>query len=378
MPQSVGATNDASNSGSGRIAILVSGLEPAGAERVAINLAEYLVQSNRQVDLVLVRKTGALLNNVPAGVRIVDLASQRALTAIGPFRRYLRSARPSAVISINFEVNLTAAAARIGLPAKPKLIMTVHAALQPVLAGAGRLVRLKTLWLSKLLYPTADWVVAVSKGAAEDLVSSGWSRKSRTVTIYNPIVRSDFDALANVPPDHPWLQDKGVPVILGLGRLVAQKDFDLLLRAFAIVRRRRPARLMIVGEGEEREALERRVAELGLAEDATLAGFRSNPFSFMRAADLFVLSSAFEGLPSTVIEAMAAGTPVVATDCPHGPRELLEGGRFGRLVPVGDEAALAEAICASLDDPITAGLRERARDFTLAATGSKYLELVDS
>jgi len=188
------------------------------------------------------------------------------------------------------------------------------------------------------------------------------------------VVSDDLDALASEPIEHPWLVPGPPPVVLAAGRLTAQKDFPTLLRAFARLVPERDLRLMILGEGPDRAALEAEIEALGLGDRVALLGFQANPFSYMARARLFVLSSAWEGLPGVLIQAMACGTPVVSTDCPSGPREVLEGGRLGPLVPVGDAEALARAIMQTLDAPLPAEiLKARAAQYGLAPVSRRYL-----
>jgi glycosyltransferase involved in cell wall biosynthesis len=194
--------------------------------------------------------------------------------------------------------------------------------------------------------------------------------------IYNPVITPDLLAAAARPPGHPWLADGGPPVVLGVGRLTRQKDFQNLLRAFAIVRQQRPARLLILGEGEERPALEALIAELGLGSDVALPGFVPGAHSCMARAGVFVLSSAWEGLPTVLIEALAMGAPVVATDCPSGPREILRGGELGLLVPPGDSKALAEGILAALGGSARKASFAELQEFTQDVAASAYLHLV--
>jgi len=203
-------------------------------------------------------------------------------------------------------------------------------------------------FLMRLFYPWADKVVAVSKGVADDLVRITRLPKDKIQVIYNPVVTSEFFIKAEEPLDHPWFKPGEPPVILGVGRLTEAKDFPTLIRAFTLVRKERPARLMILGEGEDRPKLDALVKELGLEKDVALPGFVENPYKYMKRAAVFVLSSKWEGLPTVLIEAMALGTPVVSTACPSGPSEILEGGKWGRLVPVGDVEALAKAIVEAL------------------------------
>jgi glycosyltransferase involved in cell wall biosynthesis len=228
-------------------------------------------------------------------------------------------------------------------------------------------------------YPFADAVVAVSSELADDLSAVAGLPRGLIRTVYNPVVGPELPALAAEPAGHPWLRPGGPPVVLGAGRLVEQKDFPTLLRAFALVRRERPARLVILGEGPAgaREGLAALAAGLGVAADLDLPGFVANPYAYMARAAAFALSSLHEGLPGVLIQALACGCPVVSTDCPSGPREILDGGRYGRLVPVGDHEALARAILACLDDP--SGREERvarAAAFGLERAVDRYLELI--
>ena len=186
---------------------------------------------------------------------------------------------------------------------------------------------------------------------ANDLARATRLPRERICVAPNPVVPTDVFALAAQPVDHPWFTTGSDPVLLGVGRLAPEKDFATLIRAFARVQRHRPARLMILGEGSERGSLEALVAALGLEDSVSLPGFAINPFAYMTRAGVFVLSSLSEGSPGALIQALACGAPVVATDCQNGPREILDGGRYGRLVPVGDVPALAEAVLAALTDP---------------------------
>ena len=228
-------------------------------------------------------------------------------------------------------------------------------------------------------YPMADAIVAVSDGVADRLARKTGLPRAAIRTVYNPVVVPELPALAAEPVAHPWFRPGGPPVVLGVGRLVEQKDFPTLLRAFALVRQRRPARLVILGDGpaEARRDLEAVAAGLGCAEDLDLPGFVANPFAYMARASVFALSSLHEGLPGALIQALACGCPVVSTDCPSGPSEILEHGRHGRLVPVGDHEALASAILACLDDP--SGREERvarAAAFGLERAVDRYLALI--
>ncbi len=195
--------------------------------------------------------------------------------------------------------------------------------------------------------------------------------------IRNPVVGPAIDRLAADDPGHPWLKGGGPPVVLGVGRLTRQKDFPTLLRAFARLRERVDARLIILGEGEDRDALEALARELDIGDVTDLPGFVDNPYGWMRRANVFVLSSAWEGSPNALTEALYLGTPVVATDCRSGPRELLEDGRYGPLVPVGDTEALAGAIEATLARPLSpADLHHAVIEYTRERSTRHYLEVM--
>jgi glycosyltransferase involved in cell wall biosynthesis len=229
----------------------------------------------------------------------------------------------------------------------------------------------------RLTYRRAHAVVAVADAMAEDLARMIGFPRDKITVVYNPAVTPEMLAKAQQPAPHAWLSPGGPPVLVAVGRLHEQKDFQTLLRAFALVRARRSARLIILGEGPERPALEAGVAKLGLTEDVDLPGFVPNPYAFMAGASQFVLSSRYEGLPTVLIEAMACGCPVVSTDCPSGPGEILDNGKYGRLVPVGDAAALAEAMEATLDAPPPAAeLKARADLFHIDRVIDSYRRLL--
>jgi glycosyltransferase involved in cell wall biosynthesis len=329
------------------LALLLPDLGGGGAERVFVNLAAGFADAGLEVDLVLFRALGPYLDSVPATVRLVDLASGRALRSLVPLVRYLRRRRPDALLSGLHTANLVAVAAVALAGTGTRLVLTVHNDLEREFGSAPTARSRSVLWLLRRLYPRADRVVAVSNGVRDALAAAGVTA-SRLETIYNPVVTDEMFDSAREDPPHPWLADGGAPVLVTLGRLEAQKDHLTLLDAFAQLRRRQEARLLILGEGGERRRLEARVSELGLATSVALPGFVDNPYAALARADMFVLSSRWEGLPTVLIEALALGCRIVATDCPWGPREILADGRYGTLVPVGDPGALAEALASGL------------------------------
>jgi glycosyltransferase involved in cell wall biosynthesis len=359
------------------IGFFLPGLHGGGAERIVLNLTQGIAERGLPVDLVLAAATGPLLDQVAPGVRLVDLASPRVLRSIGPLARYLRRERPRALVSSMSHANLVALwAARLAGTGTP-VVVTEHNTMSQSAGEQGWLER--NLWppLLRGFYPWASHVVAVSRDAAEDFARTVGIARDRVQVIYNPVIMPGMKARARQTPDHPWFGGGAPPVVLGIGRLTRQKDFPTLIRAFALVRRQRPARLIILGEGEDRGALESLVTEMGLGEDVALPGFRDNPLAWLAASALFVLSSAWEGLPTVLIEALASGTRVVSTDCPSGPREILQDGRLGILVPVGDVPALSAAMVAALDCPPRPIPAAALEPFTREVAVDNYLRLVE-
>ncbi len=362
----------------GPIAFFLPGLQGGGAERVILNLAQGITERGLPVDLVLAAAEGPLLDQVPPGVRLVDLRAPRVLRSVGPLAGYLRRERPRILISSLSHANLVALwAGKLAGRATPVMV-TEHNTMSRSATEQGPLER--GLWppVLRTFYRWASHVVAVSQDAADDFARTSGFPRDRMEVVYNPVITPAAMALARQEPDHPWLAPGQPPVILGVGRLTRQKDFPTLVRAFAEVRRRRPGHLIILGEGEDRPLLEALIGELGLADAVSLPGFRDNAMAYMARSALFVLSSGWEGLPTVLIEALAAGTRVVSTDCPSGPREILQAGRLGTLVPVGDAGALTAAIVDALDRPSGAVPLDALKPFTRDAAVDNYLRLIEN
>ena len=360
------------------IAFFLPSLYGGGAERVTVNLAQGMTERGLRVDLVVAAAEGAFLQQLPEGVRLVDLRAHRVLASLGPLARYLRQEQPRVLVSAMSHANVVALwAARLARRGTP-VIVTVHNTMSQSAAEQGRLA--KGLWphLLRVFYPWAASVVVVSRAAAADLARTSGLPPGRVEVVYNPVITPGMLAVARQSPDHPWLAPGEPPAILGVGRLTRQKDFPTLIRAFAELRRQRAARLIILGEGEDRPALEMLIGELGLSGDVALPGFRENVIAYMAASALFVLSSAWEGLPTVLIEALAVGTRVVSTDCPSGPREILQDGRLGALVPVGDPSALASAMLDALERPPGRVPPDALIPFTRDAAVDHYLRLIES
>lgn len=353
-----------------RVAIYLPSLGGGGAERITVTLANAIAARGHQVDFLLAKREGPYLADVSPGIRIVDLGHHRTFASLLPLARYLRRERPEALLSGLNHANIVAILARMIAHVPTRLVVTEHNSTSiDVSAGHGRLV----FGLMRWLYPHADRIVSVSRGIEKELAVNFGLPADKLCTIYNPL---DVDTIHDrmLPrPDHPWLAAGTPPVVVAVGRLMAQKDYPTLLRAFALLRERRDARLVILGEGEERAALEKLIRELGIEADVALPGFEANPFAWMAASDLYVLSSAWEGLPGVLLEAMACGAKVVSTNCPTGPDEILEDGKWGALVPVGDFRAMAEAMNAALASPDRLDVAKRADAFRIEYAVDGYL-----
>jgi len=329
-----------------RVAIFFHDLGIGGAERVMLQLAQGFIGIGHPVDLVLARAEGPLRSEAPSGARIIDFNTSKPFVMLMRLMKYLRTERPAVLLS-PFEVTSV-----IAILAKKITGVTT----QVVVRISVHLSRNKRTKLKKIIerfvvsrvYPLADGIVTVSRGVAEDLASYAGLPLDRIRVICNPVVSEQLLQAAEQPVSHPFFDDDGHRLILGVGRLTEQKDFSTLIKAFDMVRRKTTSRLIILGNGEERAALEKLIHSSGLQDLVDLPGFEINPFAFMKKASVFVLPSKWEGLPNALIQALACDCPVVSADCLSGPSEILKGGEYGHLVPVGDADAMASAIEAVL------------------------------
>lgn len=344
-----------------------------------LHLAQGLAERGFKTDLVLAETKGAYLDTVPSAIRIVDLKARSPLIVSKTLalRRYLQQEQPAVLFSA-LDILSSATWAQRLAGVSTRIVMCVQTNLSQQFRDhqpntIGRIRPRMVQWF----YPWADAIVAASRGVADDVARMAHIPADTIQVIYNPVVTPSVLAKMQQPIDHPWFAPDAPPVILGVGRLVSQKDFPTLVNAFAIVRQQRPARLMILGEGEDRAKLEAQIRELGLQADVALPGFAENPYAYMAHASVFALSSIFEGFGNVVAEAMAAGTAIVSTDCPSGPAEILDGGKYGKLVPVGDAAALAAGILATLAAPTAADvLCQRAQAFSLDRVVDQYVDVL--
>jgi glycosyltransferase involved in cell wall biosynthesis len=349
-------------------------LADGGADRVVLTLLRHLDRRAITPTLVLMRREGALVPEIPPDVRVLSLDVPRLAVAAPALARMIRQLDPDVVFSTHGGPNVIVAIAHALAGTRARLVLSERSAL--VRGDRGRVRRVLEVPAKRLAYRRASLVTAVSEGVAAQLVSLVKVADDKVRVVYNPIVDATLDDLARQPVEHPWFHES-VPILLAVGRLVDVKDYPTLLDAFAIIRARHAARLVILGDGPLRSLLEQRAAELGVDRDVCFLGFDSNPFRFMARATVLMHASKAEGLPGALIQAMACGVPVVATDCDFGPREVIRSGHDGFLVPVGNASQLASRVADLLVDRAMAGriareARASAQRYTVPASLARY------
>jgi len=360
------------------LAIFIPSFGAGGVDRMLVNIAGGIAARGIPVDFIVSGRDGPYLAGLDDRVNCLELAAQEDDELTDALYRYVQAQRPRVVMTGKGRDDLIALRVRERLGgAGTRFVLRVGTAVSGRAAVKMALPWQRRRYRRRLhaMYASCDGVLANSRAVADEIAEAAGIPRERVSIVPNPTVTPELIRRAAEPPEHPWLQvEDGPPVILGIGGLRTQKDFSTLVRAFARLRRDRPARLLILGEGRQRRRLERLARRLGVAADVALPGFSANPYAALAHAALFVLSSRWEGLPNVLIEALAVGTPAVATDAPGGAAEILDGGRYGPLVPPGEPAALAEAMVRSLDRPPSAAvLREAARRYTLEVATDAYI-----
>lgn len=358
-----------------RLSVFLPALHGGGAERTMLTLTEGFADAGHQVDLVLAKCAGPYMDSIPSNVRLVDLQAKGTFSALPALIRYLRRERPRGMVAALTRANIVAAIAKrfTGLP--DQLIVIEQNTMSQWSQQGGWKPRMSRS-LAKCVYPWASVVGGVSQGVVDDLVHTCKFSAKRFEVLYNPGATLEVQQRAGETPDHEWFADGQPPVLVAVGKLEPQKDFPMLLRAFQLVRKQRDARLIILGEGSLRGELEAMIDRLELGEVVDLPGFKSNPYAYMASSAAFVLSSAHEGLPTVLVEALTCGCPVVATDCPSGPHEILRGGELGPLVPVGDAEGMAEAIVSALDQRVPRPTSDAWEPYTLKRVVQDYLAVL--
>ena len=399
------------------LGLVLHSLGGGGAERVAMSLSTYFADRGHRLDIVLGKSVVAYPSSLPPGARLFYPRPTRSRSALArcaargvtlrrlPVRAagatrdwlklrrgaqapvtarhvyfahlvagYLRRERPSLVLSFVSAANFAAINGAALVANRPPVVISAHSNLRFAYSAYERR-------LARATYSRANAVVAVSSGARQDLTELMGVAADRVRVIHNPVPADDVRALAQAPVDHAWFQRDEPPVILSVGREAPPKDYATLLAALAEVRRQIPARLVILGALSQgyRKRLRSQAQACGVGASFDCLGFDENPYRYMARAAVVALSSRWEGLPTVLIEALACGTPVVSTDTPHGPAEILAGGKWGRLVPMGDSTALAQGVVRTLrgEHACRASLRARAADFSTEDAANAYLRVFE-
>jgi glycosyltransferase involved in cell wall biosynthesis len=343
-----------------------------GIEGKIVTLCREFLKYDISVNLLLAR--GGVTpypNRIPDQVQIIDLSSRSKFDTVFKLAQYLRHHPPNVLLTAKDHAAIAAIISRALIRGTIPVYIKITNTPSEILRRPGKRI------LAKLIYPYATGAIAISEGVRENFLSHFKMVPERVTTIYNPTITPDFPERTAKTIYHSWLNKEAPPVIIGMGRLTPQKDFSTLLKAFARLRKRLNAKLIILGEGPARQELEDLTEELSISADVDLPGFVSDPLPWLARANLFALSSIYEGLGNVLIEALAVGLPVVSTDCPSGPREILENGRLGHLVPVGDVGSLANAIERSLnDEPPFDEIAKSLQRFQSGPVARQYLKFM--
>lgn len=354
-------------------------LSTGGVGKMRAHLAQEMTRRGLRVEFLLVGRRSPYLALLPDQVAVRAIATTHPTGSVPGLVRYLLAAQPRYLVTDRLRPSIGVLRARALTGSRVTLLTSVHLAPSARLTQLSPRKRAHEVRRMRRYYPRHEGVICVSDGVRDDLLGLTEVAPERIVTVYNPVVTERMLAQAAQPVEHPFFADSSVPVLVAAGRFVPQKDFPTLLQAMARLRATRPCRLVLLGEGGERPALERLIADLGLGESVSLPGFVDNPYGYMARAAAFVLSSRREGFGNVLAEALALGVPVASTDCPHGPREILQGGRVGELAAAGDPADLARAMEAALTRSWDrAALRAAGRRFTLEVACDGYLRAMEA
>jgi glycosyltransferase involved in cell wall biosynthesis len=363
-----------------KIAIFIPFLQGGGVGKMMSRVALHLSQNGYEIDLVVGSLRRQSIFPYSENITIVNLESERFIPMLVRFFYYRVTRKPNLIISATSMPNIVAMLTTLaGFYPRSSTIISEREVAGPIMGWKSNVRSRFFCFLSRFCYRRAATVIAVSHGVKLLLISRGGLKKERIEVIYNPVVDSAMAERSTEAVDQPWLYDKSIPVILAVGRLSHEKGFETLIQAVRILNDRRKCRLIILGDGELRSSLADLIKNERLDEAVILPGFKNNPYAYMSRANVFVLPSVHEGFGNVLVEALACGVPVVSTDCPSGPSEILEGGAYGPLVPVGDANALALAIEDQLNNPISADILQlRAKEFSAEAAFYAYCKLVNN
>jgi glycosyltransferase involved in cell wall biosynthesis len=366
------------------VSIFLPDLRGGGAERMMVNLANEFVKKGINIEIVVSNKNGTYFEEISDSVSITNLDAPEypgfsALGAYFPLKKYLRNKNPDILLSVLTITNVVALLTYRTTDVDTKLVISQRNNLTNNVKHMGAPAKWVLPQLVEITYPWADHIITISEGVASDLQNRIRVSSEKIATIYNPVVTDSITKKASQRPEHPWFRgSKEYNIILGVGRLAEQKDFETLIQAFEKLQKNSQSRLVILGKGGQREELIQKAEDLGVQDKVDFPGFVDNPFSYMAHADVFVLSSAWEGFGNVIVEAMACGTPVVSTNCPSGPAEILQEGEYGSLVPVGNSQQLADAIYETVQNPTPEKkLLNRANQFSASKIATEYLSTME-
>jgi len=364
-----------------KILCVLPSMNGGGAERVMLSLLAGLDPDKYQPVLVLFERKGAYLKEMPTDIQVHCLEKKTRLDAIRlPFRlaHLIQQIQPDVVLSFLWYANLINVLSSFVRLHNIPIVISIHNFLSLSLtvqkySGIKRL-------MTRLFFPMANEVISVSKAASHDLMSSFNIPEHKISVIYNGIDKMHIIKCSAYQPEQKYFDDE-TPIIVAVGRLSKQKGFDVLIRAFAEVRKKRAVKLLILGEGDERSYLESLAVKEGVSQHVSMPGFVSNPYAYIKRSSLYVLSSNFEGFPVILLEVMACGVPIISTTCTSGPSEILENGVTGILVNVGNVGELSGSICNLLDDPAKAeqlalNAKKKVDDWTIEKMVSHHEQLI--
>jgi len=363
-----------------KVRMLISFSGDGGVEKMAINLMQGMLELGREVEVLRIKSQGRFVKHIPAPVKVIQLPASHNYLNIPFLCKYLHKKRPGSILAFKERAIVSLAIAKRITGSKVKIIGRMGTTLTQSLKERNRsplYIFLRTFLLRWAMKQTHR-IVAVSRGVKEDLLSMSPSLREKVLCIPNPTITRELFEMSLSPVEEEWFgPNRDIKVAVAMGRLTTQKDFQTLISAIYLVNKSIPLRLFIMGEGEKRAQLQEQINKLGLNQRIKLAGFISNPYPYIANADLFVLSSRWEGSPNALTEALALGTPVVSTDCKSGPREILQDGRLGPLVEVGEPSSLAEAILKVIRDPLPPQvLKKGVGDYYYLTSARKYLSLL--
>jgi len=360
-----------------RICIYLTSFGDGGVERMLVNLARGLSALGTDVDFIVKHTRVPYLDRLPPEVRLIEFGAGKQAGSVKKLLHYLEQNRPDALISAKRKTDIAAMKAKAKTTAPTRFFLRPGSSISGRLhaRNANPLRRWITIRRLRWIYEKADGITAVSQCVAEDVIQTTGIDPARVRVVRNPNITPELYELAAAPLDHAWFEAGQPPVLLGIGGLRKAKDFPTLLRAFALVAKQRPCRLMILGKGHLHDSLVDLARELGIQDQVAMPGFVHNPYAYLSRAAMFVLSSLWEGSPNVLTEALALGIPIVSTDCRCGPREITQNGKFGSLVPVADAEALSRAIRETLDNPPNGEwLKTATREYTMEKSAAAYLE----